>query len=45
MTIIGFQIILSRKLISTATGILDTGEIWFKREDLDLQNYKMYLKT
>lgn len=45
VTIVGFQFTISRKLISASIGILDTGEIWFQKEDIDLKNYKMYLKA
>lgn len=34
-----------RKIISIATWIPNTREIWFKKRDIDLQSYKMYLKT
>lgn len=43
-TIAGFQIIMSSQLVSSATWIPYIGENWFKREELDLQSYKMYLK-
>ena len=45
VTIGGVQFTFSREIISAATGITNTGEIRFKREYLDLKNYKMYLKA
>jgi len=44
VTIGGVQFTVSRKIISAATGITNTREIWLKREYLDLKNYNMYLK-
>jgi len=45
VTIAGVEFTVSRKIISTTTGIPNTGEIWFKKEDIDIQNYTMYLKA
>lgn len=45
VTIGGVQFIVSRKIIFVAVGIPNTREIWFKREYLDIKNYKMYLKA
>lgn len=44
VTIDGVVFTLLVDTIATATGIPNTGELWFKNKYLDLENYKMYLK-
>ena len=43
-TIAGVYFIVSTDVIATATGIPNHGEIWFKGMDLDIENYKVFLK-
>jgi hypothetical protein len=43
-TIVGIDFTISTDAISIATGIPNHGEIWFKGMDLDIENYKIFLK-
>ena len=44
VTLVGLEIILSYDLIASAIGIPSHGEQWFKGMDLDIENYKKFLK-
>ena len=44
VTIAGLVFTLSAESISIATRIPNNGETWLKCRDIDLENYKMYLK-
>lgn len=44
MTIDGLVFTISAETIAATTRIPNTGELCFKKRDLDLENYKMYLK-
>ena len=44
VTLVGMDISLPSVLISLATGIPSHGEQWFKGMDLDIENYKKFLK-
>lgn len=43
--IVGIYFTFSMASISLATGLLENGEYWFKGMNLDLENYKLFLKT
>jgi hypothetical protein len=40
----GIEFIVSTYIISSTTSILDHGETWFKGMELDLDDYKLFLK-
>lgn len=42
--IVGIDFTLSTYDIASITGILNHGEVWFKGMELDIENYKMFLK-
>ena len=42
--IVGGSSKISSELISIATGIPNNGEKWFKNLDLDVQNYRSFIK-
>ena len=43
-TIAGMDFLVSTEVIALATSIPNQGEIWFKGMDLDIENYKVFLK-
>jgi hypothetical protein len=43
-TIVGVDFMVSTDSISISTSIPKHGEIWFKGMDLDIENYKIFLK-
>ena len=43
-TIAGIDFIISADAIALTTDIPNQGEIWFKGMDLDIENYKVFLK-
>jgi len=44
VTIVGVNFIVSIEIVASAIGIPNHGEIWFKGIDLDIENYKVFLK-
>ena len=44
VTIAGVNFMVSAEIISSATTILNEGEIWFKGMGLDLEHYNFFLK-
>ena len=45
VTIAGVSFKISTKSITIAIGIPNSGEKWFKNSDLDVQNYKAFIKS